>query len=158
MTTNWQHLFPYKYFMSSREIIEEMSCSICEKTITLLSCKHRKGKLYGGKLCLELVTKFKLITFDIVLNPVNKISFIYSGYEGDDGFNWLKFILSHIKSPRNSFDIEFNKDYIPHNGITSPEHICPCKETLKSYKDCCLNKIAVVKIKKHIILNKQIRL
>ncbi|EDY2523211.1 SecC motif-containing protein, partial [Salmonella enterica] len=52
MVCNWQALFPYKIFGSSREIIKEVKCSVCNTTRSFINdCGHVKNKLYNGVLC-----------------------------------------------------------------------------------------------------------
>ena len=101
MVCNWQALFPYKIFGSSREIIKEVKCSVCNTTRSFINdCGHVKNKLYNGVLCFDEVIDFELITYDIVSNPVNKCS-VFSN-DGDH-YNYstlisvVKYIQSHIK-------------------------------------------------------------
>lgn len=142
MTKCWQALFPYRIFMSSREIIKEMRCSICNKKISLIGgCKHRKGKLYNGKLCYHIVTDFELITFDVVDNPVNKYSVFDHHDDNREYFPVLNYVLSYMLTPHQEFSVNvFERKLMDHNGIYSPEYPCPCKRSMKKYSDCCLDK------------------
>jgi hypothetical protein len=142
MTRFWQHLFPYRIFMSSREIIHKMECSICNKKIVLIGgCKHRKGKLYKGKLCLHIVKNFEVITWDVVENPVNKFS-VFDHHDDDPAyFTELNYVLEYIITPHQEFSVNvFERKLMNHNGIYSPEYPCPCRRSMKSYSKCCLNK------------------
>lgn len=144
MTRFWQALFPYRIFMSAREIIKEMRCSICNKKISLIGgCKHRKGKLYNGKLCFHIINidTYELITYDIVDNPVHKISVV--DHPGDDPeyFLVLNHVLKYMVTPHQEFSVKvFEHKLMNHNGIYSPEYPCPCKRSMKIYSKCCLDK------------------
>lgn len=70
---NYERLYPFKIFASSEFIIKSSICSICNKPIQSLSCKHIRGNLYMGEIALEIVNEIsELQAIALVENPVNK--------------------------------------------------------------------------------------
>lgn len=140
MVFNWQALFPYKVFGSSREIIKEVKCSVCNKTRSFINdCGHIKNKIYNGVLCYDEVVDFELITYDVVSNPVNKYSVFFSADGDRNDYSILTNVIKYIKSPHQVFNIKIWRFKAEnHSGIISPENICPCGMFFKKYKDCCL--------------------
>jgi hypothetical protein len=138
--SSWQTLFPYKIFFSSREIIKKLSCSICDRPRSVLqSCVHRKGKLYDGEICSDVVEDYESITWDVVSNPVCKSSVPFSREGDHHTYTVLEAVLQVVTSPRHQF-----KAYITgtplsrHTGVNSPSFTCPCMRSIRSYEDCCL--------------------
>ncbi|EIX2028980.1 TPA: SecC motif-containing protein, partial [Enterobacter hormaechei subsp. steigerwaltii] len=147
---NWQALFPYKIFGSSREIIKEVKCSVCNTTRSFINdCGHVKNKLYNGVLCFDEVIDFELITYDIVSNPVNKCSVFFSNDGDHYNYSTLISVVKYIQSPHQIFNITtWRFKAKEHDGVLSPENICPCGDSLKKYADCCLPRNGIYK--KHI--------
>lgn len=138
--SSWQTLYPYRIFFSSREIIKSLSCSICDRPRSVLqSCGHRKGKLYEGEMCSDVVNEYEAITWDIVSNPVRKSSVPFSG-EGDHyDYSVLKAVLQVVTSPRHQFRAYTTGTPLSrHTGVHSPSFTCPCLRSIRSYEDCCL--------------------
>ena len=150
MVCNWQALFPYKIFGSSREIIKEVKCSVCNTTRSFINdCGHVKNKLYNGVLCFDEVIDFELITYDIVSNPVNKCSVFFSNDGDHYNYSTLISVVKYIQSPHQIFNITtWRFKAKEHDGVLSPENICPCGDSLKKYADCCLPRNGIYK--KHI--------
>lgn len=142
MVRNWQALFPYKIFFSSRELIKELKCSICNQKRHLINdCGHVKGRVYNGVLCVDIVVDFEIITYDIVSNPVNKYSVPFSSDGDNHSYSELKFVLNYIKSEHQIFFVKKGMlKYKNHNGVSSPTYRCPCNSSFKSYEECCLSK------------------
>ncbi|MBS3827429.1 SecC motif-containing protein [Proteus mirabilis] len=142
MVRNWQNLYPYKVFGSSREIIHEIQCSICHTPRSFFDdCMHEKGKLYNGQLCYDNVTKFEIISYDIVSTPVNKFSVFFSESGDNNNYELLDLVLNYIKSTHQIFSVRLsNRFHDYHNGILSPDIPCPCNRSIKMYKDCCLKR------------------
>ncbi|WP_273826705.1 SecC motif-containing protein [Providencia rettgeri] len=145
MTTNWQLLYPYKVFGSTRELIHEIRCSICkEKRSFLDDCGHVKGKLYMGELCYDEVTNWELITIDVVSNPVRKLSVFFPENGDNNNYSLLEIVLSYIKSKNQIFSVNVYERFMKdHDGILSPNSACPCSRSMKLYEDCCLKKNAI---------------
>lgn len=140
MVCNWQALFPYNIFGSSREIIKEVKCSVCNTTRSFINdCGHVKNKLYNGVLCFDEVIDFEIITYDVVSNPVNKFSVFFSSNGDRNNYSILSNVVKYIQSPHQIFSVTSwkykSKD---HNGVISPDNICPCGSSFKKYADCCL--------------------
>ncbi|MDL5166678.1 SecC motif-containing protein [Proteus faecis] len=142
MVRNWQMLYPYKIFLSSREIIHELQCSICHTQRSFLdNCIHEKGKLYNGQVCYDEVTKFEIITFDIVSTPVHKYSVLFPKSGDNNNYQYLDLVLNYVKSTHQIFSVRLlNRFFDNHHGILSPDAPCPCNRSMKLYKDCCLKR------------------
>lgn len=142
MVRNWQHLFPYTVFTSSREIIKKITCSICNKERHFIKdCGHIKGRLYNGVLCIDNVMDFEIITYDIVSNPVNKYSVMFPSSGDNYSYSTLECVLEKIKSAHQTFSVlKTEIIYRRHDGVTSPDAICPCKRSITIYDKCCLMK------------------
>lgn len=69
---DYEHLYPYTHFLSPEFVIKESHCSICGESMQSLSCPHRKGQLYRGKVAKEVVDKMRLQAISVVENPENK--------------------------------------------------------------------------------------
>jgi hypothetical protein len=137
---SWQALYPYKLFFSSREIIKKISCSICQSPRSvLLNCRHRKGKLYAGEVCHDVVEDWELITYDAVSNPVVKASVPFSSDGDHYDYTALKSALQVVTTPRHWF--RTSKVGVPvakHTGVHSPSLPCPCMRSIRNYEDCCM--------------------
>lgn len=142
MARNWQSLFPYKFFTSSREIIKKITCSICnEERHFIKDCGHVKGRLYNGMLCTDQVIDFEIITYDIVSNPVNKYSVMFPSSGDNNDYSILEQVLEQIKSERQTFSVSTSEIiFRDHDGVTSPDASCPCRRSIKKYEKCCLMK------------------
>jgi hypothetical protein len=138
--SSWQTLFPYRIFFSSREIIKKLSCSICDRPRSVLqSCIHRKGKLYDGEICSDVVEDYESITWDVVSNPVRKSSVPFSREGDHHTYTVLKAVLQVVTSPRHQFRAYITGTPLStHTGVHSPSFTCPCMRSIRSYEDCCL--------------------
>lgn len=65
-----QRLYPYKLFSSYEMQIIKERCSVCNQIRSIRhDCGHRRGYIYNGQLCYNIVDECKLIGIDIVDNP-----------------------------------------------------------------------------------------
>jgi hypothetical protein len=138
--STWQTLFPYRLFFSSREIFKKIRCSICERPRSVLQgCGHRKGKLYSGEYCSDVIEDFELIGFDAVSNPVRKSSVPFSPDGDQYDYTLLRSVLKVVTTPRHQFSAYVTgTPLIGHTGVNSPSFACPCMRSVRNYEDCCL--------------------
>jgi hypothetical protein len=74
----WQSLFPYKLFFSPEWLHLEKKCSICGAVVKPRTpCGHRPGEIYGGQLCLRVITDGQVLGVAYVENPVQKYSVLF---------------------------------------------------------------------------------
>ena len=101
MVPNYMSLFPYKWFLSREMVVEKVKCSICDKEIKPRSrCEHKKGKLYMGKLCANVITKARLVGVGLVTNPADYYGVVYSkNVDEEYDYTILKKLISELKSP-----------------------------------------------------------
>lgn len=144
---NFQTLFPYRIFFSGRYLVKTIVCSICgEKKILGGKCKHRLGKLYNGELCYHIIKDFEIITFDAVQNPVNKcaVPFMQNEYvpnlKDNYVYTYLEITLRLLSSPYDDWSLIKEKTYVKPERKISPDELCPCMQSLKSYAECCMKK------------------
>jgi len=139
MVRNWQNLFPYKIFGSSRELIKEVRCSVCNQTRSFIDdCGHVKNKIYNGNLCYDEVVDFEIITYDVVSNPVNKFSVFFASDGDHNNYSHLISVIKYIESPHQIFQVlTWKYKTQEHTGVISPESMCPCGN-FKKYANCCL--------------------
>lgn len=142
MVRNWQSLYPYKVFISSREIIKEIRCSVCnEKRHFINDCGHVKGRLYNGVLCVDMITDFEPITYDVVSNPVNKFSVLFSEKGDNYDYSIIEYVLNYmITEHQIFFVVKWYDVFKKHDGISSPSYLCPCNSSFKNYEECCLER------------------
>jgi hypothetical protein len=147
-----QSLFPYKIF-ASPEILELAKvCSICQKQISIRRpCGHRVGEIYGGEMCIRIVTDLKFLGVAMVKSPVQKYSVVF--LPGNDGnsrdhydYSLVKFLADRLESPFHDWDVQWTRIRHPHSRFA---HIgrnddCPC-ESGKKYKKCCLPESGVLR-------------
>lgn len=144
---NYQAIYPYKIFFSGRYEWGSLICSICNEKVTFAgNCRHREGKLYNGELCIYNKQPKQIITFDIVRHPVNKFAVAFTENEFIKGlqdqyyYTMLVFALASLQEPYEEWCVNTEINYRPHNPAFSPNDPCPCDESFKYYKDCCMNK------------------
>lgn len=64
-------LFPKMMFASTGGIFKKTCCSICK--LEYEDCKHLKGKMYSGELCVREIHDMDIEEVSIVENPANKL-------------------------------------------------------------------------------------
>ncbi|MFA5014198.1 MAG: SEC-C domain-containing protein [Actinomycetota bacterium] len=149
-TRKFQSLYPYKFFISTEEIIKEKECSICGKKISLRNhCGHIPGEIYDGEMCLRRITKVDFIGVSLVNSPDRKYAVAFpSTSEGADSFDYklLKYLINLLESPFEKWNYKWSKRRHPHSFFKdiTPNDNCPC-ESGKKYVDCCLNEKGVLR-------------
>ena len=149
----WQSLFPYTLFLSPEIIQHEKRCSICGATVGFRAkCKHRKGQVYGGELCIHIVRRAEIISISLVTKPVQKYSTL-EPFELADGkdpgktaYLAVRYTIDRLQSPYHSWRA--------HKGTRRHSHalyaaykssgLCPCGGT-KLYSECCLSEPGVLR-------------
>lgn len=148
---NLQAIYPYRVFISTEILEEEMHCSICNAIVSIKrSCGHKLGEIYNGELCHRVVTKGKILGMAVVENPAHKyaVMFISDPETGEtkDHYNYeaIDFLFNLIESPYDYWDLEIHQDVLSHEEFNGydVERICPCGASEK-YKDCCLQREGV---------------
>ncbi|MCM1313386.1 MAG: hypothetical protein NC206_10110 [Bacteroides sp.] len=156
---NLQSLYPYKLFCSHVIHIKQEVCSICGQQRSVRHfCGHRTGYVYNGEICHNIVTDFELKGVDIVLNPANKYSVLFT--QGSDGnrqdnydYTLLKGLMSAWKKPFQRWTYKIDIQYkspASFPGITDSS-FCPCASGL-SYSECCKNNPEGIKHKCYTII------
>lgn len=170
----FQSIFPYRFFFSTEIIEKEKICSICgEKYKLRNSCGHISGEIYQGKMCSWKVTDFEMVGVAIVENPAHKYAVAF--FRGEDSevednydYSSIEYLINVISDPFEDWDVELVYKYVDHNYFKSydPSEPCPCNQSEKPYKDCCLSKkgvksvfheFVVKKPSKEVLLPKTIR-
>lgn len=143
---NWQGLFPYRLFASPEFLHKEVRCSICDSIIMPLSmCTHKTGRVYCGRECYHVITKFDILGIAVVTEPVQKYSVLSTDVDGMD-YSMVKFVVDRLHSPFDGWTSEWTEAYHPHELFYDrvPEDGCPCGSG-RSYRQCCLSKPGVIR-------------
>lgn len=157
----FQSIYPYRFFFSTELIEREKECSICGLKYKLRnSCGHVTGQIYNGELCLWKVTKFDLVGVAIVENPVHKYAVAFlkgedSEVEDNYDYSAIEYLTNVISDPFEEWNVEFVYKYVHHNYFNSydPLESCPCNQSEKSYKDCCLKEKGVKSLFHEFVVN-----
>ncbi|MGN1222124.1 MAG: hypothetical protein ACI4TT_02715 [Christensenellales bacterium] len=109
-----EQFYPFKLFCSIEAKFSKITCSICHKDILDPLCTHRKGKLYWGEMCSEIVNKVERVdAVAIVKNPYDKRCILeLQGVNQDEQFIILKSIKKVIQTPFLNFSTEIVKSPI----------------------------------------------
>jgi hypothetical protein len=142
----FQSLFPYKIFMSTGMVVKERQCSACGISFRMnRRCTHKKGEIYAGEMCCDIISSFELVEISCVEDPVDRccVAFLDDGNgASSDKYDYsaVAFIVDRLRSPfhdwtvRETFRIEpFDKHPAERNDM------CPCASGLK-FKRCCLSR------------------
>lgn len=149
----WQGLFPYKIFMSPELIEHEKTCSICQLPISIRNpCGHRVGEIYGGKMCVRIVTQHEFMGMAFVKSPVQKYSVPFmmdpDSSESLDHYNYslVHYAAKRLSSPFHAWNVEWTTRRQPHDRFpdVGRNDKCPC-ESRKKYKKCCLRESGVLR-------------
>jgi hypothetical protein len=125
-------------------------------------------------LCLWRVTKSELVGVAVVENPVHKyaVAFFRTGesekVEDNYDYSSIDYLMTLLSNPFEEWDIDFVYKYVDHNFFKNYDinENCPCNQSEKPYKDCCLNEKGVKSLfhefvvenpTKEIILPKTVR-
>lgn len=140
-----EKLYPYRVFFSSGIIIEEVECSICEKSIDSFECEHIAGELYRGRRAYGIVKRVKQLDHvSIVTNPADKRCTVQI-LDTSEQFNGVSYLAEGIRDkilePLIFSHLEFRKLRKPSNEIPSVgrNDSCPCGSG-KIFKKCCIDK------------------
>lgn len=139
----WQLLYPYGVFMSPEFLVHERKCSICEAVRSPFSpCGHRKGKVYNGELCIDIVTKMDIVGSAMVSDPVQKYSVMEPSDETAEAFARrhavIKYAVSLLQNPydlRNVRKTTIRWPFSKFPGLKQADP-CPC-ESGKAFQVCC---------------------
>jgi len=139
----WQALYPYGVFLSPEFLIHERKCNICETPRSPFApCGHRKGKIYNGKLCIDLVTKMDMVGSAMVSDPVQKYSIIEPSNETAEDFSRrhavIMYAMKLLENPHDLKNVEITKRRWPFSkfpGLKKGDP-CPC-ESGKAFEVCC---------------------
>ncbi len=152
-TSQFQSLYPYKYFLSPGYLILEAVCSICGRKRSIRnSCDHILGEIYNGEICCRVVKKIKFLETSIVEKPAQKYSVPFTkdpktGEQIDHyDYSLVQYVTRGLREPFDEWDSKWTQRRHPHSRY---KHVgrndkCPC-ESNKKYKKCCLNESGVLR-------------
>ncbi|MFC1580872.1 SEC-C metal-binding domain-containing protein [Thermodesulfobacteriota bacterium] len=138
--TKWQSLYPYCVFASPEFAIGYYTCSICDHKIRPRSrCKHKRGKVYNGELCVHVVHDMEFRGISFVTRPVQKYSVIHNDETLD--FSLINYLSDLLENAFEEWDLNWTRKSFPIEKFSNvdPDGECPCRSG-KSFKDCCINK------------------
>jgi hypothetical protein len=136
----WQSLFPYNLFLSPGFIVGYHSCSVCDHIIRPRSrCKHVKGKIYNGNLCLHVVHDMEMTEISLVTNPVQKSS--VANAEGSLDYSLVEYLSELLDNAYDQWSLERRKKKFPIDKFSSvtDDSDCPCRSGT-IFVNCCANK------------------
>ena len=143
--------YPFKLFFSPEYIISKSHCSLCGASMQNISCPHRKGELYWGKLAVEIVDEIKeLQAVSLVEHPDNKRLVAKDADDKrplEEKFKLLDYFLDLRISKTAIYD---KKIYSVRNEIykgVGRNEMCPCGSGEK-YKTCCEKGFSRIEISK----------
>lgn len=139
-----QVLFPYTIFSSYVINVKSERCSICNQIRSIRhDCGHRKGYVYNGELCCNIVEDFEFIGIDIVDNPVNKYAVLFATSkdgEREDNYDYrlVKGLMKYWQKPFQHWTYDICHTHKPLSDFPglSNNDLCPCGSGL-NYADCC---------------------
>ena len=137
MIREYAKLFPYEYFMSRESIVKKKHCSICGKVNTIRDhCKHKKGQVYMGELCCEVVDDFEFLGMAIVKNPFDRYTVLFP--EGKEyNYRMLEGLMERVHSPYAKWCVDIRDEKNPLYRNIGRNDKCPCQSGNK-FKKCCL--------------------
>jgi len=147
--SRYQQLFPYRLFSSIGVIVKRRECSIWGAKVGLRrGCAHRKGEIYSGEMCCDIICESELLEISMVEHPVNKytVPFDAAGEGHNDwidnyDYTQLAFIIDRVVSPFDEWEMTFTTrrasrdEYLDYSESAE----CPCGSKIK-YADCCSGK------------------
>lgn len=132
----FQSIYPYKKFVSAGYRVTERRCGLCGAVLTpRTGCRHRKGEIYDGRMCFQVVTSAEVDHLAVVDGPVHKSCIIHLDYD----FQLVKYVVDHLESPFDGWVYKWTRIRHPHARFAelSGDSPCPC-ESGTAYEDCCL--------------------
>ncbi|MCD9480489.1 hypothetical protein [Photobacterium phosphoreum] len=136
----FQSLFPYCVFVSPGFKVGFYTCGICGHKVRPRSrCKHKKGKVYNGQLCLHEGHELEPIEISIVDKPVQKYSVMHDDSTLD--FSLLDYLMEVLNCAFEYWDYVKTKMSFPRERFATftSDDLCPCKSG-SYFKDCCESK------------------
>lgn len=139
-----QGLYPYKIFSSYVMRIKKERCSICNQIRSIRNdCGHRRGHVYNGVFCCNIVEECELKGIDIVDNPVHKYAVLFTQSkdgESEDRYDYslVEGLMQYWQKPFQhwTYDIKhIHKPLADFPGLTDYDY-CPCGSGMK-YGECC---------------------
>ena len=132
-------------FFSPGFIVRERKCSICGEAVSAVhGCGHRKGDIYGGRLCYHLIEDAVFLEISFVKKPIQRFAVPFMVKEdgtSKDHYNYalVDYVVSGLASPFSDWCYTKTKSRHPHSRYAdvSPSAPCPC-ESGRSYEECCL--------------------
>lgn len=140
--------YPYNVFMSVGMTVEMFECSICGIDIDSITCKHRRGELYRGKMAVAIARNItNLDHVSLVDDPEDKRCVI-THEDGSPAFDVVRYIAGLLKSRQMSISqfgtLAFSKRTLPNPEYRKLGRNAPCFcDSRKKFKLCCLGKIYV---------------
>ena len=141
---NLQRLYPYQLFSSYAIIIKKEKCSICGKIRSLRNdCGHRRGYVYNGEMCCNIVEECELKSIDIVDNPLHKYAVLFTvdkNQERRDNYDYslVKGLMQYWKRPFQHWRYSIKNVHKPVTDFPglADNSMCPCASG-KKYYECC---------------------
>lgn len=139
-----QGLYPYKLFCSYVMQIKQERCSICNQIRSVRhDCGHRRGYVYNGRFCCNIVEKSELKGIDIVENPVHKYAVLFTvGKDGNSEDNYdyslVEGLMQYWTKPFQHWEYcikHVHKSVSDFPELTDDDY-CPCG-SWKKYGECC---------------------
>lgn len=105
--------------------VKEIKCSICGKDIKTQGCEHRKGKVYGGKLCCYLLNDpADAYEWSFVAVPAQKNAGIVKSFDPSRESEDLAEIAKEIRQELEDGIIRCAATVIPEMKGEAIEEIC----------------------------------
>ncbi|MBE6820815.1 MAG: hypothetical protein E7516_07170 [Ruminococcaceae bacterium] len=115
--------------------VKEIKCSICGKDIKTQGCEHRKGKVYGGKLCCYLLNDpADAYEWSFVAVPAQKNAGIVKSFDPSRESEDLAEIAKEIRQELEDGIIRCAARVIPEMKGEAIEEICKSL-SLKSLRE-----------------------
>ncbi len=115
--------------------VKEIKCSICGKDIKTQGCEHRKGKVYGGKLCCYLLNDpADAYEWSFVAVPAQKNAGIVKSFDPSRESDDLAEIAKEIRQELEDGIIRCAATVIPEMKGEAIEEICKSL-SLKSLRE-----------------------
>lgn len=139
-----QRLYPYKLFCSYEMKIIKERCSVCNRIRSIRhDCGHRRGYVYNGIFCCNIVEKCELIGVSLVENPVHKYAVPFANDkdgEREDRYDYslIEGLMQYWKKPFQHWAYEIKYIHKPLTAfpkLTDYDY-CPCGSR-KKYYECC---------------------
>ena len=132
--------------------VKEIKCSICGKDIKTQGCEHRKGKVYGGKLCCYLLNDpADAYEWSFVAVPAQKNAGIVKSFDPSRESDDLAEIAKEIRQELEDGIIRCAATVIPEMKGEAIEEICnslslkSLREMHKAFRENAQKSLPVVR-------------